>query len=264
VTLGLLVMALGCGVTEGPLLRARDADVPEMDAGVLVGKSMRLHYQVSGEPELEAAADVFVIDLFDTETAQVARLHAAGRVVLAYFSAGSFEPWRSDSDEFQARTLGSALANYPDERWLDVRSPSVRGIMQARLELARDKGFDGVFPGSLGGYRADTGFALSEADQLAFDRFLSSQARALGLSPGLSGDFALSEALADAFDWAIASGCLAADSCGLLRPLLERSKAVFDLETTGELSALCARAQTLGIGLLLKRPGFDAWSRSCP
>jgi hypothetical protein len=265
----MLLWTFSCGVTEGPLLRARDADVPDAptaDAGVRVSQNMRLHYQVSGELEVAAAADVFVTDLFDTEVAQVASLHAAGRLALAYFSAGSFEPWRPDADQFPERTIGSPLANYPDERWLDIRSANVRAIMQARLELARDKGFDGVFPGSLNAYRSDTGFALNETDQLAFDRFLSTQARALGLTPGLSGDFALTTQLVAAFDWAIVMGCLAADSCEALRPLLDQHKAVFDLETTttGDLSVLCSRAQALGITMQLKRPSFDAWNRSCP
>jgi hypothetical protein len=191
-------------------------------------------------------------------------LHADGRIALAYFSAGSFEPWRPDADSFQDRAVGSPLSGYPNENWLDIRSANVRATMRARLALARDKGFDGVFPGALSGYRADSGFALSEADQLDYDRFLASEARALGLTPGLSGDFMFAEQLVDAYDWAIAFGCLAADNCEQLRPLLERRKAVFDFETSGDLNALCPRAQMLGIVTALKRQSYDAWSKACP
>jgi len=270
-----------CGSTDGPLLRALSAgDAAAGDAlaqagaepspsgdSMLIRPGMRLHYQLTGEPSVDAAAQVFVIDLFDAEPAQVATLRAgaaAGRIAIAYLSAGSFEPWRPDIAQFPDSVVGTRLGAYPDEKWLDVRAQAVRDVMQARLRLARDKGFDGVLPGALGAYRSDSGFPLTQADQLDYDRFLSSEARALGLSPGLSGDFLLARELAGAFDWAIAFGCLAADSCGALQPLVEQHKAVFNLEVDGDLNELCARAEPLGITTILKRPTFDAWSRSCP
>lgn len=225
---------------------------------------MRLHYQISGAPELDAAADLFVLDLFDTDASALTTLHARGRVAVAYLSAGSHEPWRPDADDFPEEAIGSRLASYPNESWLDIRDPSVRSIMQKRLEMARDKGFDGVYPGALDAYRSDSGFALSEDDQLDYDRFLASTARSLELVPGLSGDFSLGAQLIDAFDFAIAFGCLAADSCGSLQPWIDHDKAVFDLELEGELSELCPMADALGITMVLKQPGFDAWSRTCP
>ena len=268
--------AAACGITEGPLLRETDGGtgvsispegLPALhdDAGVeRIVSGMRLHYQITGTPQLDAAAELFVLDLFDTDDAELTALHARGRVALAYLSAGSHEPWRPDADDFPARAIGSRLASYPNESWLDIRDPSVRALMQQRLELARDKGFDGIYPGALDGYRADSGFTLSESDQLDYDRFLASEARALGLSPGLSGDFRLGAQLVDAFDWVIAFGCFAADSCERLAPWVERRKPVFDLELEGELSELCQKADALGISVVMKQPGFDAWSRSCP
>jgi hypothetical protein len=225
---------------------------------------MRLHYQITGTPAVDADADVFVLDLFDAPASQLASLHARGKRVSAYLSAGSLERWRPDADDFPARVVGSQLAGYPNESWLDIRDESVRALMQARLQLARDKGFDGVYPGALDAYRNQSGFALSERDQLDYDRFLASEARALGLSPGLSGDFSLSAQLAEQFDWAIAIGCLAADSCDRLRPFLDQAKPVFDLELQGELSDVCEKARAFGIVAQLKRPSFDAWSRGCP
>jgi hypothetical protein len=225
---------------------------------------MRLHYQITGTPAVDAEADVFVLDLFDAQASQLATLHARGRIVMGYLSAGSLEPWRPDADEFPARAIGSELSGYPNESWLDIRDASVRALMRARLTLARDKGFDGVFPGALDAYRNQSGFALSESDQLDYDRFLASEARALGLSPGLSGDFMLSAQLSDQFDWAIAFGCIAAGSCDRLQPFIQQAKPVYDIELEGELNAVCEKAKALGITLLMKRPSFDAWSRTCP
>jgi hypothetical protein len=225
---------------------------------------MRLHYQITGTPQLDAASELFVLDLFDTDPDELAVLHARGRVAVAYLSAGSLEPWRPDADDFPEQAIGSRLSGYPSESWLDIRDPGVRALMQKRLQLARDKGFDGIYPGALNAYRSQSGFTLGERDQLDYDRFLASEARALGLSPGLSGDFMLGAQLVDAFDFAIAFGCFAAGSCERLQPWVERNKPVFDLELEGDLSELCAMADALGISVILKQPDFDAWSRSCP
>ncbi len=247
-----------------------DAMVPPADTGVAapvatpVRPGMRLHYQLTGTRDIDPTAEVVVIDLFEASDEEVEALHAEGRVVLAYLSAGSFEPWRPDASSFPERVKGLQLANYANENWLDIRSAEVRQLMRARLQRARDKGFDGVFPGALGAYRVESGFPLTEADQLDYDRYLSTQARALGLSPGLSGDFVHARELAPAFDWAIAIGCFAAGSCENLRPLLDQRKAVFNLEVSGEPSELCPQAAALGIVLVLKRRNYDAWSRGCP
>lgn len=224
---------------------------------------MRLHYQVAGELAVGRDAQLVVIDLFETESSQVAALHATGRVVVAYLSAGTLEPWRPDVAALPDAVVGAPLVSYPNEAWLDIRSAPVRSLMRARLELARDKGFDGVFPGSLGGYRSTTGFPLTASDQQSYDVFLATQARALGLSAGLSGDFDLLAQLVDAYDWAIAFGCLAADSCARLQPLIDRGKAVFDVETEGTLAEVCARASGSDIVTILKRPSYDAWSQPC-
>jgi hypothetical protein len=225
---------------------------------------MSLHYQITGTPQTGGSADVFVLDLFDADMQQVAALRAQGRTVIAYLSGGTLEPWRPDADDFPEQAVGSNLTSYPSESWLDIRDASVRAIMQARLMLAREKGFDGVFPGSLDAYRSASGFALSESDQLDYDRFLAAQAHALGLTPGFSGDFTLATQLVDHFDWAIAFGCLAAGSCERLRPWVDQKKAAFDLEQQGELSTLCAQAESFGISVVLKQASTDVWSRSCP
>lgn len=291
-------MSGACGQTEGQLLWLRDAT--EVDAGAVAQTSERvaepdaaslpagednanslraaaggianratvspqLHYQLSGDVDLDTQADWFVLDLFDTDAAQVTALHDRGRRVMAYVSVGSLEPWRRDFDAFPEEAVGRALASYPAERWLDIRSDAVRALMRARFELASDKGFDGIFASALGAYRAQSGFALSEADQLDYDRFLATAARELSLSPGLSGDFGFAAELSDSYEWAIAVGCLAKDSCGELAPWVARGLPVFDIELTDDAGEVCARVRELDIELSVsvKRESFDAWSERC-
>ena len=57
----------------------------------------------------------------------------------------------------------AALAEWPDERWLDTRSGNVREIMRGRLQLARDKGCDGVEPDNVDGFDNNNGLGLTAA-----------------------------------------------------------------------------------------------------
>ena len=103
-------------------------------------------WQLQGELDTSADVDVYDIDVFDSEPSTIAGLQADGRTVICYFSAGSYESWRPDADEFDPTALGDTLDGFEDERWLDVREVSVRAVAEGRLDLAVDKGCDGIEP----------------------------------------------------------------------------------------------------------------------
>jgi hypothetical protein len=44
-----------------------------------------------------------------------------GRKVICYFSAGSYENWRSDKNDFPSDVLGNKLEHWEGEKWLDIR-----------------------------------------------------------------------------------------------------------------------------------------------
>jgi hypothetical protein len=266
-----LCLALSsCGATEGPLLvrgAARDAggdgQVSPMTAAVR--PDMSLQYQITDQLDTEVDAELFVVDLFATSQAQLARLHEKGRVVIAYVSVGSLEPWREDAARFPRATVGAPLASYPNEAWLDTRSAEVRRLMEARFDRAVALGFDGLFASTLGAHQASSGFPLTESDELDYARFLARTAHVRALSIGLSGDFELAERLASEFDFVIAEGCIARAYCDELAPLLARGLPVFDLETTsGDRALVCAEAASYGIPVTFKRPSYDAVRNVCP
>jgi hypothetical protein len=95
---------------------------------------------------------IFDIDLFDTPTSTITRLHELGKKVICYFSAGSYENWRPDADQFKPEDLGKDLDGWPGEKWLDLGSGNVRGIMEKRIKMASEKGCDGVDPDNVDGY----------------------------------------------------------------------------------------------------------------
>jgi hypothetical protein len=50
------------------------------------------------------------------DASQIAALHGAGRKVICYFSAGSYESGRPDSGQFPPAAIGRVMDGWPDER----------------------------------------------------------------------------------------------------------------------------------------------------
>jgi hypothetical protein len=96
--------------------------------------------------------EIFDIDLFENPRSTIDALHRLGKKAIAYFSAGSYEPGRPDSKEFTPNDLGKKMDGWPKEKWVDIRSENVRSIMSRRIELAAQKGFDGIDPDNVDGY----------------------------------------------------------------------------------------------------------------
>lgn len=138
-------------------------------------------WQLQGSVNTSYNVTIYDIDLFDSSTTFIASLQAQGRKVICYFSAGSYENWRSDAADFDNSDLGNDVDGWPNEQWLNINSTQVRNIMLARLDLAQSKGCDGVEPDNVDGYVNSSGFSLSYNDQLSFNRFLANAAHKRGL-----------------------------------------------------------------------------------
>ena len=221
-------------------------------------------WQLSGTIDQSVDADMYDVDAVETPAATVASLHAKGRKVVCYLSAGSYEKGRPDASDFPAQVLGNVLDGWPDERWLDIRRLDVVGpIMARRMDLCRAKGFDGVEADNVDGYANNSGFALSATDQLAFNRYLADAAHARGLSIGLKNDLAQVAALEPTFDWAINEQCFQYSECDLLRPFLTAGKPVFVAEYGLATGAFCPAANTMGIMAMRKRLALDAFREPC-
>jgi hypothetical protein len=221
-------------------------------------------WQLSGRLDRSVKAQMYDVDLFDTPAATVASLHRQGRRVVCYLEAGTYEPGRPDAASFPRAVLGARVAGWPRERWLDIRRLDVLGpILERRLDLCRRKGFDGVEPDNVDAYANVSGFPLSAADQLRFNRYVAAAAHARGLSVGLKNDLDQAAELQPHFDWALSEQCLQYRECDALRPFARAGKAVFVAEYRRAPRALCARARAAGYVVIRKRLNLGAWRRSC-
>jgi len=225
---------------------------------------MTWQWQLTGTIDQSVDAQMFDVDLFDTPAATVASLHEAGRRVICYVSAGTFENWRPDASLFPAAVKGNAVSGFQDERWLDVRQWSVlQPILEARMDLCRSKGFDGIELDNVDGYANRTGFPLTAADQLAFNRALATSAHARNLSAALKNDLDQVRDLVGQFDWALNEQCFEYGECNALLPFLNAHKAVFNVEYNLATSAFCPQANAMGLSSMRKHLSLDAYRVAC-
>lgn len=219
--------------------------------------------QFTGTLDTSVNVQAFDLDLFDTPASTIRALQGRGVKVICYFSAGSHEDWRPDSGQFPPETLGNPLDGWPGERWLDIRSPAVVEIMKRRMDLAVQKKCDALELDNVDGYTNRSGFNLTAADQLRYNRRMAEEAHARGLSIGLKNDLEQVQGLVDHFDFAINESCFEYDECELLLPFIRARKAVFHIEYTGWSSEICRRANSLDFDTLFKNLSLDARRTPC-
>jgi len=194
----------------------------------------------------------------------ISGLQERGIFVMCYFSAGSYEDWRTDAGQFPAEVLGKELDDWEGEKWLDIRRIDLlKPVMESRLELAVQKNCDGVDPDNVDGYQNDTGFPLTSTDQAAYNIFLSTQAHARGLLIGLKNDLDQIPELLQFYDWALNEECFSNDECHLLVPFLVAGKPVFVVEYELSPEEFCFKAKELGISALHKKLELDDYRFSC-
>ncbi len=228
-------------------------------------KGTSWQWQLTGTIDTSVDAAVFDIDGEDASAATVAALHAKGAKVICYFSAGSYENWRSDAASFPSAVRGKGLDGWAGESWLDVRRQDVLlPIMEKRIATCKAKGFDAVEPDNVDGYSNSTGFPLTSADQAAYNKALAEIAHRHGLGIALKNDPDQVTALEPFFDFSVAEECARYNECNAYAPFTAAGKAVLHVEYSGTLASFCPTTKALGFSSLLKKLDLDAWRSPCP
>ena len=183
--------------------------------------------------------------------------------MICYINAGAYENFRPDHASFPSSILGKS-DGWAGERWLDIRRLSViQPIMARRFDMCRGKGFDAVEPDNLEAYDNNSGFPVTAAQQLAFNRMIAKLAHDRSMSVGLKNDLSQAGVLAPAFDFAVNEQCFQYSECSSLRPFLAAGKAVFNAEYSIAPKAFCGKAKALGVSAMRKHLSLDAWRQAC-
>ena len=262
-----VLLLMACNMVNLPELAPTPQD--SQSAWWKPSVSLRWQWQLSDMPvDLSLDVDMYDIDLFENDASVIAALHAQGRKVVCYVSVGSWEDWRPDEDQFPDSVIGEDYEGWPGENWLDIRQIELLApVMRARLDLCRDKGFDGIEPDNIDGYTNDTGFPLTYEDQIRYNLWLADEAHARGLSIGLKNDPDQVAELLPYFDWALTEDCFAEGWCEEMLPFIQMGKPVFAAEYTdtgGSIEQLCQEAEPLNFSLILKDRELGAWQEACP
>jgi len=201
-------------------------------------------WQLQGRIDTGIEASVFDVDGFETPVGVVRRLHRQGRRVVCYLDVGSWESYRPDAGAFPRSAIGRRYEGFPDERWLDIRRFRLFAkSLKRRFDICARKGFDAVEPDNLAGWENKTGFPITAAAQLRFNRWVARQVHRRGMAVALKNDSRQVGKLLSAFDFAIVEQCFQYEECGLYEPFVRAGKAVFETEYELEPADYCEAAR---------------------
>ena len=220
-------------------------------------------WQLSGTVDTSFDVHMYDIDGFENHAGIVSALHSAGRKVVCYLSAGSWENWRPDAGRFPESVKG-ASNGWPGEKWLDIRRLGVLGpIMRARVKMCAKRGFDAVEFDNVDGFQNHTGFPLTGADQLTYDIFLANLAHRNGMSAVLKNDVSQIPKLLPYFDLALNEQCFQYAECGKLRAFVNAGKPVFGVEYKLDAAQFCPQANAMDFNFLQKKLNLGPWRVPC-
>ncbi len=224
-----------------------------------------------------ADAEVWDIDLFNNDETIISSLQSAGKRVLCYFSAGSYENWRPDKDKFHDSDMGKALRGWEGEKWLNTNSANVRKIMQARLDMAVQKRCDGVEPDNVDAYDNDSGLNLGEPDSVDYVTFLADEAHSRNLSLALKNAGNIVSSVVGIVEYCVQEQCIQFDNCGQFMPFIHANKPVFHVEypkgdttnnnkliATDKKSSICDNSAAAGFSTIIKNMNLDDFIEPCP
>jgi hypothetical protein len=216
-----------------PLLFTKRAAVWQPAAGerfqINLSRGVRKGSDRTPQP---GSATIIDVDLFGTSTSTMKQIQAQGKKVICYFSAGSSETWRPDFSKFKPQHMGTQLKGWPGEKWLDIRSPEIYEIMRARIQLASEKGCDGIDPDNVDGYEDESrgGFGLTSKDSVAFVTKMADEAHKYGLAMGLKNALGILGQVGSKVQFAVNEECSTYNGCRAYESFLRSGKPVYHIE----------------------------------
>ena len=216
------------------------------------------------------------IDMENNSAATIQRLKQKGVVVVCYLEVGAWEDYRQDAKDFPEHVKGAPLdPPYESERYLDIRNATVQKLIAQRLEVAQEKGCQGVEPDIDDAYFEDfqgdfsasstvTGFPITYGDQLNFVTHLSRQAHRLGMSFGLKNgaNQRFVHDLLPHIDWVLNEQCNETNTCAVYDQVIAAGKPVFQVEYDLKPKEFCGRDTQRNFDGLKKDPTLAAKPRT--
>ncbi|KAB8302391.1 hypothetical protein EYC80_005813 [Monilinia laxa] len=176
---------------------------------------------------------IYDIDLFlstNTTPSIIRTLHSKSHKVICYFSAGTIETFRPDTNRFLPSDYGKQLPDWHNEYWANISSPNVRSIMLSRLDMAVNQSCDAVDPDNVDGYSNDNGLGLTEDDSIDFMQWLAAEAHGRGMGIGLKNAGEIIDQVLDNVQFAVNEQCVQYQECDTWQVFIDHGKPVFNIE----------------------------------
>lgn len=254
--------------TETPIEEVSNISFPPLEPGVWwqpnLSEPLTWDWQIGHlNPQPNLGVDVYNVDI-DADPRAIQILRNTGAKLICYFSVGTVENWRSDADRFPAELIGERYEQLPGERWLNYKEiEKLAPIMLDRLDRCAAKGFHAVEADNVDAFNYETrneagevinigtNFDITEADTVAYVRWLAQAAHERGLSLGLKNAEAIAEEVVDDIDFMVTEECILYDWCDAAKVIVENNKPVFaaeyiDFPGTQSLSYVCQEAAKYG------------------
>lgn len=224
---------------------------------------MSWHINLEGTPPETISEKLVDVDMFGTDEAWIKNMAAKGKIVICYFSAGSYEPWRPDAKSFPKEIKGLKMQGW-DEQWLDVKNPKTLEIMKKRIDLAKSKGCSGIDPDNVDGYANKTGKNVLKRHSVKYLKDMSDYARSKGLLIGLKNSTDLVVELVPAMDFSIVEECFKYKECDQYLPMTKAGKPVFQLEYKVDSKKSCEQAKKNKFSLInYSKLNLDGSGKAC-
>ncbi|KAJ3119796.1 hypothetical protein HK098_005129 [Nowakowskiella sp. JEL0407] len=220
------------------------------------------------ENEVVNAVEFHDID-FDFSRAFFKKLKESKKKIGCYFSAGTYEQFRSDQAMFPADSLGGTVSfgtgdSFADEKWLNIkRLDLIADIMLQRIEEALIRGCDIIEFDNQDPVIHDTGLKnngkISLDLNLAYLKWLVGWAHARGMGALLKNSNEFAAYTSTLHDGVVNEECWINGNCDNYWPFLQLMKPVFNCEyfTTRFLSPVFAQTGSKA------RCGSDAANGKC-
>jgi hypothetical protein len=268
------------GPNEGPELQWELDHALNVRSAKDMGRGAR-----NAAGRVAANPTVYDIDAIDNPASTVRALHRLHDKVICYIEIGAAGNYYSASQEglrvtyyqqlARAGDLGKSVAKYP-ERYLNINASSTLRIIKSMiLRQCSAKGFDAVEPDIDDSYTDATGFRITEADNIRYDRALGAYAHRLGLAWGQKNgdqDASFSAALEPTTDFLLDEECNFYQACRIVAPpYLKARKLVLNAEYTNDwgrhpqadLRKFCAADEAAGIDGTLFAPALAGQRNPC-
>lgn len=217
------------------------------------------------------------IDGFDVSAAYVAAAKARGDKVICYLSIGTAENFRPDYAQFAAiaGVLGNSYPGFSDERFLNVRNyTAFISIMDARLRMCRDKGFDYVEFDNMDTFGESAGvlgFSITQADMVAYVTELVNRTRGYGMQALQKNTPTLAATLQPIFGGIVMEGCVRENFCNSASVYVNAGKPALNAEYPSEYSPpssfnqanVCAASATARVTTIITVVDLDRASTRC-